>query len=188
MLKLNSANPVNIAGVVLTNGFKPAGAVAALLKDVKKMVPVLTVPGTTYDAITAVSRLHSRIFPGATRKITTALALFESHVDTQRLVGLLSAARTAVVTPKMFEFGLIQRAQKPRQRIVLPEGEENRILYAAEQIVLRGIADITLLGNVQRIRTKIPTSASTSPAWTILSRQVAPLPRLCRNLPRASQG
>jgi phosphate acetyltransferase len=174
MLKLNSANPVNIAGVVLTNGFKPAGAVAALLKDVKKMVPVLTVPGTTYDAITAVSRLHSRIFPGATRKITTALALFESHVDTQRLVGLLSAARTAVVTPKMFEFGLIQRAQKPRQRIVLPEGEENRILYAAEQIVLRGIADITLLGNVQRIRTKISHLGLNLPGVDILQPAKSP--------------
>jgi phosphate acetyltransferase len=174
MLKLNSANPVNIAGVVLTNGFKPAGAVAALLKDVKKMVPVLTVPGTTYDAITAVSRLHSRIFPGATRKITTALALFESHVDTQRLVGLLSAARTAVVTPKMFEFGLIQRAQKPRQRIVLPEGEENRILYAAEQIVLRGIADITLLGNVQRIRTKISHLGLNLPSVDILQPAKSP--------------
>ena len=155
MLKLNSANPVNIAGVVLTNGFKPAGAVAALLKDVKKMVPVLTVPGTTYAAVTTISRLHSRIFPGATRKITTALALFESNVDTQKLVDLLETARTGVVTPKMFEFGLIQRAQAPRQRIVLPEGEENRILYAAEQVVLRGIADITLLGNVERIRTQI---------------------------------
>ncbi len=174
MLKLNSASPVNIAGVVLTNGFKPAGAVAALLKDVKKMVPVLTVPGTTYDAITAVSRLHSRIFPGATRKITTALALFESHVDTQRLVGLLSAARTAVVTPKMFEFGLIQRAQKPRQRIVLPEGEENRILYAAEQILLRGIADITLLGNVQRIRTKISHLGLNLPGVDILQPAKSP--------------
>jgi phosphate acetyltransferase len=155
MLKLNSANPVNIAGVVLTNGFKPSGAVAALLRDVKKMVPVLTVPGTTYEAVTTVSRLHSRIYPGATRKITTALALFESNVDTHKLVDLLAAARTGVVTPKMFEFGLIQRAQQPRQRIVLPEGEENRILYAAEQVVLRGIADIVLLGNVEKIRTKI---------------------------------
>ncbi len=155
MLKLNSAKPVNIAGIVLTNGFKPTGAVAALLKDVKNMVPLLSVPGSTFEATTAVSRLHSRIYPGATRKITTALALFESHVDTRKLVDLLETARTGVVTPKMFEFGLIQRAQEPRQRIVLPEGEENRILYAAEQVVLRGIADIVLLGNAQKIRSKI---------------------------------
>ena len=155
MLKLNSAKPVHIAGIVLTNGFKPSGAVGTLLKEVKNMVPVLAVPGSTYEAVTLVSRLHSRIYPGATRKITTALALFESHVDTQKLVDLLKTAKTGVVTPKMFEFGLIQRAQSPRQRIVLPEGEEDRILFAAEQVVLRGIADITLLGNEQKIRGKI---------------------------------
>lgn len=155
MLKLNSAKPVHIAGIVLTNGFKPAGAVGTLLKEVKNMVPVLSVPGNTFEAVTAVSRLHSRIYPGATRKITTALALFESHVDTQKLVDLLKTAKTGVVTPKMFEFGLIQRAQDPRQRIVLPEGEEDRILFAAEQVVLRGIADIVLLGNEQKIRGKI---------------------------------
>ena len=155
MLKLNSAKPVNIAGVVLTNGFKPSGAIATLLKDVKNMVPVLSIPGSTYEAVTKVSRLHSRIYPGATRKITTALALFESNVDTQKLVDLLETAKTGVVTPKMFEFGLIQRAQDPRQRIVLPEGEENRILYAAEQVVLRGIADVVLLGNAEKIRGKI---------------------------------
>ncbi len=155
MLKLNSAKPVHIAGIVLTNGFKPSGAVGTLLKEVKNMVPVLSVPGSTYEAATLVSRLHSRIYPGATRKITTALALFESHVDTQKLVDLLKTAKTGVVTPKMFEFGLIQRAQSPRQRIVLPEGEEDRILFAAEQVVLRGIADIVLLGNEQKIRGKI---------------------------------
>ena len=155
MLKLNSAKPVNIAGIVLTNRFKPSGAVASLLKEVKNMVPVLSVPGTTYETVTAVSRLHSRIYPGATRKITTALALFESHVDAQKLVDLLKTTKTGVVTPKMFEFGLIQRAQSPRQRIVLPEGEEDRILYAAEQVVLRGIADVVLLGSEQKIRNKI---------------------------------
>jgi phosphate acetyltransferase len=155
MLKLNSAKPVNIAGIVLTNGFKPSGAVGALLKEVKNMVPVLSVPATTFEAVTAVARLHSRIYPGATRKITSALALFESHVDTQKLVDLLKTAKTGVVTPKMFEFGLIQRAQSPRQRIVLPEGEEDRILYAAEQVLLRGIADVVLLGNEQKIRNKI---------------------------------
>ena len=155
MLNLNSAKPVNIAGVVLTNGYKPSGAVATLLKEVKNMVPVLSVQGTTYEAVTKVSRLHSRIYPGATRKVTTALALFESHVDTQKLVDLLETTKTGVVTPKMFEFGLIQRAQEPRQRIVLPEGEENRILYAAEQVVLRGIADVVLLGYEEKIRNKI---------------------------------
>jgi phosphate acetyltransferase len=174
MLKLNSTNPVNIAGVVLTNGFKPAGAVATLLKEVKNMVPVLSVEGSTYDAVTRISRLHSRIYPGATRKITTALAHFESNVDTQKLFSLLDTAKTGVVTPKMFEFGLIQRAQDPRQRIVLPEGEENRILYAAEQVVLRGIADVVLLGNAEKIRSKISHLGLNLPNAEIIEPAASP--------------
>ena len=174
MLKLNSAKPVNIAGIVLTNGFKPSGAVATLLREVKNMVPVLSVPCNTFDAVNAVTRLHSRIYPGATRKITTALALFESRVDTQKLVDLLKTAKTGVVTPKMFEFGLIQRAQSPRQRIVLPEGEEDRILYAAEQVVLRGIADIILLGNEQKIRVKISHLGLNLPSVEIIQPVQSP--------------
>ena len=174
MLKLNSEKPVNIAGIVLTNGVKPTGAIATLLQEVKKMVPILSVPGSTFEAISTVSRLHSRIYPGATRKITTALALFESNVDTNQLVDLLETVKTGVVTPKMFEFGLIQRAQKPRQRIVLPEGEENRILYAAEQVVLRGIADIVLLGNAQKIRTKISHLGLNLPNVEVIQPSLSP--------------
>ncbi len=174
MLKLNSAKPVNIAGVVLTNGFKPTGAVATLLREVKNMVPVLSVPGSTYDAISVVSRMHSRIYPGATRKITTALALFESNVNTQQLVDLLKTAKTGIVTPKRFEFSLIQRAQSPRQRIVLPEGEEDRILFAAEQVVLRGIADIVLLGSEQKIRNKISHLGLNLPSVDIIQPAQSP--------------
>ncbi len=174
MLKLNSARPVNIAGVVLTNGFRPSGAVATLLKEVRNMVPVLSIPGSTYEAISIVSRLHSRIYPGATRKITAALALFESNVDTQKLVDLLETAQTDVVTPKRFEFGLIQRAQEPRQRIVLPEGEEDRILYAAEQVLLRGVADVVLLGSEQKIRGKISHLGLNLPGVEIIQPTQSP--------------
>ncbi len=174
MLKLNSAKPVNIAGIVLTNGFKPAGAVGALLQEVKNMVPVLSVPVPTYEALTTVTKLHSRIYPGATRKITSALALFQARVDTQRLVDLLKTTKTGVVTPKMFEFGLIQQAQAPRQRIVLPEGEEDRILYAAEQVVLRGIANIVLLGSEQKIRNKISHLGLNLPAVEIVQPVQSP--------------
>ncbi|MDR0994410.1 MAG: phosphate acetyltransferase [Verrucomicrobiota bacterium] len=167
-LKMISSKPVNIAGIVLTNGRKPVGAVADLLREIKNMAPVLSVGCSTYEAAAAASRLHSRIYPDAKRKITTALALFESNVDTRQLVDLLETVQTGVVTPKMFEFGLIQRAQQPRQHIVLPEGEEDRILYAAEQVILRGIANLTLLGDETKIRAKISRLGLNLPNLDIL--------------------
>ena len=46
---------------------------------------------------------------------------------------------------------LIQRAKADKQRIVLPEGTEERTLKAANQILTDGVADLILLGNVEEI-------------------------------------
>ena len=47
---------------------------------------------------------------------------------------------------------IIARAQADRQRIVLPEGTEERTLKAADQLVADGVADIILLGNSVEIK------------------------------------
>ncbi len=54
----------------------------------------------------------------------------------------------------MFEYELLQRARANKQHIVLPEGEEERILAAAETLLHREVVDITLLGNEELIRNK----------------------------------
>jgi phosphate acetyltransferase len=54
----------------------------------------------------------------------------------------------------MFEYEIIQRAKTDRKHIVLPEGTEERILRAAEILRMRGVVDITLLGNEEEIRRK----------------------------------
>ena len=46
---------------------------------------------------------------------------------------------------------LIERAKANRQRIVLPEGTEERTLKAANQILTDGVADLILLGNPAEI-------------------------------------
>lgn len=50
---------------------------------------------------------------------------------------------------------LIKRAQANKQRIVLPEGTEERTIKAADRIVANGVADITLLGNKEEILTLV---------------------------------
>lgn len=46
---------------------------------------------------------------------------------------------------------LIARAKSNKQRIVLPEGTEERTLKAANRILTDGVADLIILGNVQEI-------------------------------------
>ena len=47
---------------------------------------------------------------------------------------------------------IIRRAQADRQRIVLPEGDEERTLKAADHLLENKVADIILLGNPTEIK------------------------------------
>ena len=58
--------------------------------------------------------------------------LFEDHVDTTALRRADRRGPADPVTPLMFEHELIERARADRRHIVLPEGNEDRILRAAD--------------------------------------------------------
>ncbi len=51
------------------------------------------------------------------------------------------------VTPKRFEFDLIEKAKRDKQHIVLPEGNDERVLRAADDILGKDFAAITILGD-----------------------------------------
>jgi len=58
------------------------------------------------------------------------------------------------ITPRLFEFGLIEQAQKHPMRIVLPEGEEDRLISAAAVLIQRKVAHIILLGDPAKIKAR----------------------------------
>ena len=51
--------------------------------------------------------------------------------------------------------GIKAKAKANKQHILLPEGEEERILRATDILLRRQIADIILLGDVDAIKAKI---------------------------------
>ena len=61
---------------------------------------------------------------------------------------LLNAMETDsdVITPLSFTASLISRARSDRKRIVMPESDDDRILYASDELLRRQVADIILLG------------------------------------------
>src|SRR5699024_10539878 len=91
---------------------------------------------------------------GSQRKIDIARSMFDAGVDGSRLREAIDVARSAVITPLMFEYDLIERARADRKHIVLPEGTDDRILRATSTILAREAADITLLGDEQSIRSR----------------------------------
>ena len=143
----------HIAGIILTGGIRPAAQVQRLLEGLRASpVPLLGVAVDTYTTALNVSSLQGVLAPGNPRKIAAAIGAVEARVDADGLLGRVAAARSMRVTPLMFEYEIIQRARSERRRIVLPEGNEERILRAAEILRMRDVADLTLLGGEQEIR------------------------------------
>ncbi|MFH1038354.1 MAG: phosphate acetyltransferase [PVC group bacterium] len=144
-----------ISGIILTGGFKPEGVVRKMIEGLKVTIPILSVPDETFQATRRIHHVPSGISPRDERKITRALSLFEDNIDEKQLAGQIFDAGPNAVSPKMFEYGLIEQAQAMKQRIVLPEGEEERILLASEYLLSRKVAEIILLGNRDAITAMI---------------------------------
>ncbi|GAA1850923.1 phosphate acetyltransferase [Myceligenerans crystallogenes] len=142
----------SLAGIVLNGGFYPEGRARELLEALQPRVPVIRTDMDTYRATQRASAVRGRVTRDSQRKIDVARALFERCVDGGALASRLDLPRPEVVTPLMFEHQLIERARGGRRHVVLPEGDDDRILRAAGTVLARGIADLTILGDEAAIR------------------------------------
>lgn len=153
--RLSSAYP-DISGVLLTGGIRLPQSVHQLIEGWTGVpVPVLLTESHTYKTVQVLSQLYGRIQPGDLRKINTALGLFERYINGKEIGNRIVTTRPTRITPMMFEFELLERAKQNKMRVVLAEGEEERILRAADILLRREVADIILLGDAGKIGTKI---------------------------------
>ncbi|UQZ90141.1 phosphate acetyltransferase [Deltaproteobacteria bacterium Smac51] len=75
-----------------------------------------------------------------------------THLETA--CGTICEYKPGSVTPKRFEFDLIEKAKVNKQHIVLPEGNDERILRAADGILEKDFANITVLGDPDEMMKK----------------------------------
>jgi phosphate acetyltransferase len=151
-LAAHSAGAPPIAGVLLTLDERPGPDILALADRLAPGTPVLAVAAGSFPTAAGLFTLDGKLGADTPRKAETALGVFEKHVDTAELTQRLSVARSARVTPMMFEHALLERARAHKRRIVLPEGTEERILRAAEVLLRRGVCELTLLGEEDAVR------------------------------------
>lgn len=150
-----SANYPNISGIVLTGGLIPEDSILRLIEGLSQIVPIISVKGGTFRVTNAIGNIKSQIYKDSQEKILTMLAVSQKHMNLDRLSEKLINFQTPTVTPKMFQYGLYKNAQKSRKHIVLPEGSDDRILLATMRLLALDIVDITLLGNIDKIKTKM---------------------------------
>ncbi|WP_457099220.1 phosphate acetyltransferase [Microbacterium sp. P5_E9] len=141
-----------LSGIILNGPFELPEEINRLIDGIGVTLPIITADLDTYETVVSVMATRGRLAADSQRRYDTALGMFDTHIDTERLVESLGLAHSAVVTPLMFEYALMDRARSDRRRIVLPEGTDDRVLRAAAKVLARGIADLTILGEEIEVR------------------------------------
>ena len=140
------------SGLILTGGLVPGKNVRVLLSGLKDSgMTILSVDDDTYSTTVRVNNVSGDISKDDDEKISRAAGLVEKHLDIQRLYDHLGTIESDTVTPKMFQYRLMQMAGADRKHIVLPEGTEPRIIRAASAILEQNTCEITLLGDLNTI-------------------------------------
>ncbi|SPM33164.1 phosphate acetyltransferase, partial [Mycobacterium rhizamassiliense] len=137
--------------LILNGGFDLHPSISRLVSGLRLRLPIVATPLGTYDTASAVAGARGRVTAKSQRKIDTAIELVNNHMDVADLIAQLAIPIPTVTTPQMFTHQLTQQARADRKHIVLPEGDDDRILKAAGRVLKRGIADLTILGDEAQI-------------------------------------
>ncbi|MBK8953324.1 MAG: phosphate acetyltransferase [Chitinophagaceae bacterium] len=150
-----SRNYPKIAGVVLTAGIIPEEPVMRLLEGLKGVLPIVSVKEGTFHTSVRLGDVKSRISVDNPKKIQLAISKFEKYVDVNKLEEKIINFEHEGITPHMFQYQLTKRAKSKLRHIVLPEGNEDRILKAASRLINQEIVEITLLGDPAEITASV---------------------------------
>ncbi len=153
-----SANYPSPVGILLSGGMLPEPSIVKLLDGTGGLsIPIYYVEGDTYRTAMQASAVKGRLMPDNERKIALALGTFESNVDIPALEEKIRVTPATTMSPLMFEYSLFERAREAHKHIVLPEGDDDRILQAAELLRLREVVELTILGSEDSIRARANT-------------------------------
>lgn len=140
-----------VAGIVLTGGFEPEESIIRLISGLQTIVPLITVKTGSFQTATLVGDIKSRITPDNYKKIQLAINTFREYVDVQALDEKIVIFKPKGMTPHMFQYQLVKWAKSKKKHIVLPEGNDERILRAAGRLVNQDIVDLSILGDENEI-------------------------------------
>ena len=149
-----SINYPKIAGIVLTGNIIPEESIIKLIEGVQATVPIISVEGGTFGISNKIGAVKPKIYATHSKKILLSLDTFDTYLNTEGLTNILTSYSSNKVSPSMFQYSLLQKAKMHRKHIVLPEGNDERIIQAAARLQILNIVDLTLLGDKKNIQQK----------------------------------
>ena len=150
-----SINYPSISGIVLTGNIMPEESILKLIEGLSTIVPIIAVEEGTYIITNKIGHIKPKIYANNKQKIQTSINTFENYVDLDSLADKLIKFEAEGITPKMFQYNLVKRAKKHRKHIVLPEGNDERIIIAASRLLAMDVVDISIIGEKKQIENKV---------------------------------
>jgi phosphate acetyltransferase len=158
-----------LASIVLTGGYLPPDSVSKLIAGVAGDLPIAVTDLGTFETASTLAAVHGQLSAKSQVKVDIALRVFAESINTEALLSGIDTGHSDATTPLMFQFRLIDRARQDRKHIVLPEGTDDRILEATDSLLRLGVADITILGDENAVRTRAATLGLTIAEATVVS-------------------
>lgn len=198
-VSLAAINGVPLAGLLLTSDSKPDPRILELCRGALQAgLPILSVSTGSYDTANQLNSLNREIPVDDRERAEFITDFVASHLDAHWLHQRCGTPREMRLSPAVFRYQLIQRAQQANKRIVLPEGAEPLLVQAAAICQARGIARCVLLAKPEEVEAVARAQGITLPAdleildpELIRARYVEPMVELRRsrnlNAPMAEQ-
>ncbi|MEE4001088.1 phosphate acetyltransferase [Tenacibaculum sp. FZY0031] len=151
-----SSNYPSISGIILTGGMELNSSIIKLIEGLEKIVPILWVKDGTFSIASRLGAVRSHIYAENVDKIKISISMFEKYVDVASLNEKLASYKgSEALTPRMFQYNLLKKAKEARKHIVLPEGNDDRILIAASQLQKTDVVKLTILGKRVNIEASV---------------------------------
>lgn len=150
-----SKNYPKIAGLILTGGLEPEAPIIQLIEGLQTVVPIIQVETGTFETVNLVGSTQSSIYPDNKEKIELAIATFDQFIDAKAFEDKLITFQQEGITPRMFQYQLLKRAKSNKKHIVLPEGNDDRVITAAAQLIKKDVVELTILGKEDEIKNTI---------------------------------
>jgi len=151
-VSLAALNGVPLAGLLLTSDTVPDPRLMELCRGALQAgLPVLSVSTGSYDTATRLNQLNNEIPIDDRERAEIITDFVASHLDAHWLHQRCGSPRELRLSPAVFRYQLIQRAQQANKRIVLPEGAEPMTVQAAAICQARGIARCVLLARPEDV-------------------------------------
>jgi phosphate acetyltransferase len=150
-----STNYPNLSGIILTGGLIPEDSIIKLIEGLSDVIPIVSVNEGTFSVTNKIGAIKPRIYADDTDKIVTSIQEFEKYIPVNKLAKSLITFKAEGITPRMFQYNLLKRAKSSKKHIVLPEGNDERILIAAKKLIESDAVKLTILGDEALVKANL---------------------------------